>query len=923
MMKQALWTALMALGVFGAASAARGDVVQLQRNFQTPPDDARIMVRWWWFGPAVDRAGIDRELAAMKAGGIGGFEVQPTYPLVLDNAGANPPVKNIRWMSPEFLEMLGYTAAKAREMGMRFDLTLGSGWPYGGPKFDQQTEGPKRLNVQTVPVAAGQTRVAANGRNGVVFAAFAGPVGGDLSAMKEVPLENGAAQLPAGFAGGQVIFFGYGPAGLTAVKRAAYGADGPIIDHLSAKVVDRFIELVGEPEVKACGSNPPFSIFCDSLEVQGENWTEDFLGEFQKRRGYDLRPLLPALAGDIGERTADVRHDFGQTVTDLFNENFNAKFTALAKKYGTRFRIQGYGYPPAGLFSFGFADLPEGEGGGNGNWRSFRATRYAASASHLLGQKLASSETFTWLHQASFRAVPLDIKGEVDTHFLEGINQIDGHGWPYTPNGLAYPGGSFYAAAVFDEKNPWYVAMPEIAGYMQRVSQMMREGTPANDVALYANDSDIWAGAGPSFSSLNEAYTGQSQVLDGVLAAGYNLDLWDDGMLAQRGKVEGGKLVFGEVQYPVVVLNGPVNMPLATARKLEEFARGGGILVSVGARVSPTRVPGYKTTGAQQQELQAIMGRVFGAGGPGIVAPTPEQFAALVGRKLVPDAVMSPANAAMGVVHRHADGGEAYFVANTGVQKQRVKATFRQTGMQAELWDPLTGAVRPLAVAAKDEKTTTVALELEPLGSTLVVFTKRELPATAAAVKPATLDLSAGWAVSFAAGPGGEGKPVAMDKLASWTDVPGMQNYSGVASYEKKITVSADVARAAMVLSLGEATGGGGGGGGRGGNGYVAALNSPVRDAAVVFVNGKRAGAAWCPPYAVEVTGLLKEGENTIRIEVGNTAVNYLAKAGFPNYNLAGLRQAYGNRFDPQNTNLLVQPLPSGLLGPIRLEPAK
>ena len=69
------------------------------------------------------------------------------------------------------------------------------------------------------------------------------------------------------------------------------------------------------------------------------------------------------------------------------------------------------------------------------------------------------------------------------------------------------------------------------------------------------------------------------------------------------------------------------------------------------------------------------------------------------------------------------------------------------------------------------------------------------------------------------------------------------------------------------------------------------------------------------------LAGLLKEGENTLRIEVGNTAVNYLAKAGFPNYNLAGLRQTYGNRFDPQNLNQLAQPLPSGLIGPITLEP--
>ena len=70
------------------------DITQLQKDFQTPPDDARIMVRWWWFGPAVTKEGIDRELTAMKTGNVGGFEVQPTYPLVVDGGTGDTGGKN-------------------------------------------------------------------------------------------------------------------------------------------------------------------------------------------------------------------------------------------------------------------------------------------------------------------------------------------------------------------------------------------------------------------------------------------------------------------------------------------------------------------------------------------------------------------------------------------------------------------------------------------------------------------------------------------------------------------------------------------------------------------------------------------------------------------------------------------------------------
>jgi alpha-L-rhamnosidase len=150
-----------------SASVLRADINDLQKSFQQPPDDARIMVRWWWYGPAVTHDGIDRELAAMKMGNVGGFEVQPTYPLVVDGTGPDA-AKNLKFMSPEFLEMLGHTAAKSKELGLRMDLTLGSGWPYGGPMFSA-ADGAKALTSEVVQVAAGEHRPAilAVGADGV------------------------------------------------------------------------------------------------------------------------------------------------------------------------------------------------------------------------------------------------------------------------------------------------------------------------------------------------------------------------------------------------------------------------------------------------------------------------------------------------------------------------------------------------------------------------------------------------------------------------------------------------------------------------------------------------------------------------------------------------------------------------------------
>jgi hypothetical protein len=93
-------------------------------------------------------------------------------------------------------------------------------------------------------------------------------------------------------------------------------------------------------------------------------------------------------------------------------------------------------------------------------------------------------------------------------------------------------------------------------------------------------------------------------------------------------------------------------------------------------------------------------------------------------------------------------------------------------------------------------------------------------------------------------------------------------------------------------------------------------LEGPVREAARVFVNDQDVGSIWKPPYELEISGLLHPGENCLRIVVGNLASNTLAGHSLPDYKL--LNSRYGERFVPLDMENL-QPLPSGLLGPVRL----
>src|ERR1700712_1143981 len=112
----------LALGALSAAAAQQTNVAtnahvaEVVKNFASPPPDARPMMRWWWFGPAVAKPELEREILAMKAGGFGGFEIQPVYPMALDDAARG--VHNLTYLSPEFLDVVSFANRTARANGL-------------------------------------------------------------------------------------------------------------------------------------------------------------------------------------------------------------------------------------------------------------------------------------------------------------------------------------------------------------------------------------------------------------------------------------------------------------------------------------------------------------------------------------------------------------------------------------------------------------------------------------------------------------------------------------------------------------------------------------------------------------------------------------------------------------------------------------
>ena len=400
-------------------SQSAGTLDELRQSFVTPPADARIMMRWWWFGPAVTKTQIERELQTMREGGIGGVEVQPVYPISLDDPARG--IKTLPFLSDEFIDHLRFAASKARELGLRMDLTVGSGWPYGGPQVGIEQAASKLRVERTAVPPSGRVPVPSVGAGEQLIATFVAPDRSKIADAIEVSdIRDGVVQFPAGAPGSrEALFFIASRTGMM-VKRPAVGAEGFVLSHYDRAALDGYLKNVGDRLLQAFGSQPPYAVFCDSLEVYESDWTPDFLEQFRTRRGYDLKPHLPALAVE-GPTTAALRHDWAQTLTELLNERFVSPMQEWAHRNQTRFRLQGYGTPPAMLSTNSRVDLPEGEGA---QWKTLSATRWASSASHIYARPVTSSETWTWLHSPVFRATPLDMTSKWVNQFSAGFSRL-------------------------------------------------------------------------------------------------------------------------------------------------------------------------------------------------------------------------------------------------------------------------------------------------------------------------------------------------------------------------------------------------------------------------------------------------------------------------------------------------------------------
>ena len=867
------------------------------------PASTKPFTRWWWMGNAVSKEGIKYNLEAFQKAGLGGVEITPIY-------GVKGQEDNfIPFLSPKYLEMLNYTTSVADSLGLKVDMVLGTGWPYGGPQVEPEYAA-SRLAVDSFTVKRGEyinrgltppdefaqlIAVMAYGANGETkdISAFAK----DGINLKWSAPDDSDYEIYAIYCGktGQKV------------KRAAPGGAGFTLDHYSREALNDYLK-----PFDSLLTSTVRAVFNDSYEVYGTDFTPTFLEEFEKRRGYDLKPFLPLLIHKVDNAKANrIRSDYRETLSDLLKENFNRPWTSWAHQKGYQTKLQAHGSPGNLLDLYATADIPECETFGSmpfeipGLRREAEDIRqgdadpvmlkFSSSAGHVMGKPLISSESFTWLRD-HFKVALSQCKPELEELLLNGVNHVFLHGSTYSPPEAEWPGWKFYASVNFSPQMPVWKDSPALFSYIKNCQEWLQKGRPDNEIGVYWPIYDTWQEylGGELFfqfkiHSLNEwlLHTPFYKTSTELMKAGYSVDFFSDEFL-ENTVVENGLLKTPGGIYKALVVPQTTCMPLNTLNQLLKLKASGGRIYF---EEVPEGVPGYGQLEERKAQFEELKSGVHA-----------EAFSAIL-KSLQSNDIKPETLATTGLkfIRRVNGKQKIYYIVNHTSADFDGTVNLNSTGNEVMLFDP-EGELKGKVSAQSDASGISLRIQLKA-GQSLILVTHPEeelMPWNYYEETGEAIPLTGPFDLKYIEGGPALPQPRHLTRLQSWTKLgPGEEAFSGTAKYsftfDRPKGKSTD-----FMLQLPD-----------------------VRESARVWLNGNYVGTLWANPFECRLSDLKKK-DNKLEIEVTNLAANRIRAKEMSGeewkifYEINMVNKDY-QVFDATKWS----PMPSGLIGEIKLQPLK
>ena len=703
------------------------------------------------------------------------------------------------------------------------------------------------------------------------------------------------------------------PAGRWVVLRLGYSLTGHQNSPASPEATGLEVDKLSKPFVKAyfntyldkykdtvgplMGKRGLQYVITDSWEAGVENWTDDMIAEFAKRRGYDMRPWLPALTGRVvesAEASDRFLWDFRRTIADMTVENHYDQLTEILKERGmarySESHESGRAFIADGMEVKRNAAIPMSamwtqNPGVNTEQYGYNADiRESASVAHIYGQNLVAAESLT-ARTGAWSWSPETLKPTADKELAMGLNRFVIHTSVHQPVDDKIPGlGLGPYGQWFTRHETWAELAKPWTTYLARSSCMLQQGLFTADVVyFYGEDSNLTA----LFRSSSPE-----------VPAGYNFDYINADALTRLLSVKGGLLTTPSgMSYRVLALDAnSLHMSLPVLKKIRDLVEAGAVV----AGPKPIDSPSLSD---DQAEFQNIAAAVFGSGsgehayGKGKVYAGETLAQALAALDVKPDfEYTKPQNDTnLLFVHRKLPAGDVYWVDNRNNRAESVEAVFRVQGKAPELWHADTGKMERAAYKIAGGRTT-VPLDLEPWEAVFVVFRKAASVPSRTLPKRTETDVATvdgAWNVSFQPDRGAPAG-ITLPTLVSWSESrdEGVKYFSGTGTYTKTVQAPAAWFKpgAKLWLDLGD-----------------------VKNLAQVSVNAKPLGILWEPPFRVDVTAAMKPGANAVVVKVTNLWVNRLVGDQQPN--VAKKYTYTSQQFYRADSPLL----PSGLLGPVRV----
>lgn len=803
------------------------------RKFANPPAEYGLTMWWFWNGE-MSEANIRRDLADLKAHNVHAVMLWCYNGLT-----------NLEYLSPAWFERVKFAVQEARRAGVRVWIADEGCYPSGfiGGKVTRERPS-QRMQILTAQKTPG----------------------GQIEVKPQFRTPATRYIHTPGFRKDETcsLFDALDPA-----------ATGDFLKDVHEQYRRHIGDEFGRTVLGFMGDEPSFP---------GVPYTAGIFEEFERRKGYDVRPHLPKLfAKEPSEEDRRIRADYWDVWSDRYRDSFFKPQADWCAQHGMELQMHICGEEDMKTLVTLNGDYfkcmrPVQVPGVDAIWRQVWPdkvadyAKLASSAAHVWGRPRAFSEGYA----VYGRGLSVEqAKWVLDHHLARGINLFQTMSY-LSSRETFRP----YFCPPDLNLSPQWPEFAQLHAYANRLSYLLSVGQPAAAIAVYYPTTSGWLG---DFS----ADTATLAIAQRLLENQRDFDFVDEQALQSGLKLESAALVNQSGQRYRAVIVPPVKViSEAALARLEALAKAGGKVIFVGKW--PELVSGKTYLHAAKGPIQLAWATLVTDNE--LLSRAPDLLPAF-DLKLEQRSA-GAACPAVKHVHRHLADGEVYFLFNESDRALDLAVVLKGAGAP-EYWDAATGKRARAAAWSRQGDGVCLSLTLEPYEARMIVLGPSASQATE--VRPVlkqtgdSIPVEGDWKLTIA------GKELS-GPLKTWAEY-GEPGYCGTVRYTKEFNVPPGFAKTKqkLYLDLGD-----------------------VKYSARVRLNGKDLGALAWRPFRWPVGGAIRAGTNVLEIEITNTAANELA--GNPE-RLAELEKKgwLKNSYVKRYLSFDKEMVPSGLLGPVRM----